>query len=111
MSGRLSRRGFVGGAAALSTAALWPLRPSRAAMAMGFDEARHLLSRASFGATPAEIRSLEALDYAQAVDRLDVDDQVGFDEAAFHPHQEVAASRENCGGTGRASQLANGIFH
>jgi uncharacterized protein (DUF1800 family) len=39
-------------------------------MAMGFDEARHLLSRATFGATPAEIRSLEALDYAQAVDRL-----------------------------------------
>ena len=70
MSGRLSRRGFVGGAAALSTAALWAPRPIRAAMAMGFDEARHLLSRATFGATPTEIRSLEALDYAQAIDRL-----------------------------------------
>ena len=31
-------------------------------------------------------------DLAQAVDRLDVDDQVGFDKAALHPHQEVAAS-------------------
>jgi len=39
-------------------------------MAMGFDEARHLLSRATFGATPAEIRATEALDYAAAVDRL-----------------------------------------
>jgi len=37
---------------------------------MGFDEARHLLSRATFGATPAEIRAVEALDYAAAVDRL-----------------------------------------
>jgi len=37
---------------------------------MGFDEARHLLSRATFGATPAEIAAVEALDYAAAVDRL-----------------------------------------
>jgi len=37
---------------------------------MGFDEARHLLSRATFGATPGEIRAMEALDYAAAVDRL-----------------------------------------
>jgi uncharacterized protein (DUF1800 family) len=37
---------------------------------MGFDEARHLLSRATFGATPAEIRSIETMDYAAAVDRL-----------------------------------------
>jgi uncharacterized protein (DUF1800 family) len=70
MVARLSRRGFVGGAAALSTAALWVPRPSRAAIAMGFDEARHLLSRTTFGATPAEIRAVEALDYATAVDRL-----------------------------------------
>jgi uncharacterized protein (DUF1800 family) len=37
---------------------------------MDFDEARHLLSRTSFGATPAEIRALETQDYASAVDRL-----------------------------------------
>ena len=37
---------------------------------MGFDEARHLLSRTAFGATPAEIRALETLDYTRAVDRL-----------------------------------------
>ena len=40
-------------------------RPGRAATAMGFDEARHLLSRATFGATPAEIRAVEAMDYAR----------------------------------------------
>lgn len=66
----LGRRYFVGGAAALGTVALWPMRPSRAATAMGFDEARHLLSRATFGATPAEVRAVEALDYPAAVDRL-----------------------------------------
>lgn len=70
MVARLSRRGFVGAAAALSTVALWTPRPGSAAMAMGFDEARHLLSRTTFGATPAEIRAMEALDYAAAVDRL-----------------------------------------
>ena len=50
-------------------------------------------------------------DLAQAVDRLDVDDQVGFDKAALHPHQEVAASGENGGRAGRAGQQANGIFY
>ena len=66
---RIGRRGFVGGAAALS-AGLWLPLPGRAASAMDFDEARHLLSRTSFGATPAEIRALEAQDYTSAVDRL-----------------------------------------
>jgi uncharacterized protein (DUF1800 family) len=37
---------------------------------MGSDEARHLLSRATFGATPAEISAVAAMDYAAAVDRL-----------------------------------------
>ncbi len=38
---------------------------------MGFDEARHLLSRATFGATPAEIQAVAAMDYEAAkVDRL-----------------------------------------
>ena len=37
---------------------------------MDFDEARHLLSRTTFGATPAEIRALEAQDFVATVDRL-----------------------------------------
>jgi uncharacterized protein (DUF1800 family) len=37
---------------------------------MGFDEARHLLSRATFGPTPAEIQAAAAMDYDAAVDRL-----------------------------------------
>jgi uncharacterized protein (DUF1800 family) len=37
---------------------------------MGFDDARHLLSRTTFGGTPAEIAALEPLDFASAVDRL-----------------------------------------
>ena len=65
----LGRRYFVGGAAALGTTALWPTRPGRAAT-IGFDEARHLLSRATFGATPAEVQSVAAMDYDAAVDRL-----------------------------------------
>ena len=69
MIGRLGRRGFVGGAAVLS-AAVWAPRLARAASAMGFDDARHLLSRTAFGATPAEIHALESLDYAVAIDRL-----------------------------------------
>ena len=69
MTPGIGRRGFVGGAAALS-AGLWLPLPGRAATAMDFDEARHLLSRTTFGATPAEIRALETQDYAGAVDRL-----------------------------------------
>ena len=73
MSARLGRRSFMGGSAALSVglaSGLWSSRPARAAQAMGFDEARHLLSRTAFGATPAEIHALEAFDYPTAVDRL-----------------------------------------
>ena len=69
MIARLGRRGFVGGAAAVS-AALWLPRTVQAAQAMGFDDARHLLWRTSFGATPAEIEALASIDYATAVDRL-----------------------------------------
>lgn len=78
----LSRRYFAGGAAVLGATALWPMRSSRAATAMGFDEARHLLSRATFGATPAEIRTVEAMDYVAAVDRL---------LATWHPNALTAA--------------------
>jgi len=65
----IGRRGFVGGATALGAGLCLPLS-ARAAQTIDFDEARHLLSRTSFGATPAEIRALEAQDYAAAVDRL-----------------------------------------
>lgn len=69
MTTRLGRRHFVGGTAALS-AALWMPRPGRAASAMGFDVARHLLSRTAFGATPAEIEGLASMDFPAAVERL-----------------------------------------
>jgi uncharacterized protein (DUF1800 family) len=69
MVARFGRRGFMEGAAAFS-AVLWPSLPARSAASMGFDEARHLLSRTSFGVTPAEIREVEILDYPVAIDRL-----------------------------------------
>lgn len=62
----LSRRAFVAGVTIVTTGVAGRARGA----ATEFGEARHLLSRAGFGATPAEIRSLEALDYHQAVDRL-----------------------------------------
>ncbi len=40
------------------------------AMAMGADEARHLLSRTGFGPTPADIADLQGLDYTAAIERL-----------------------------------------
>jgi len=61
------------GAAAFSaglSANLWPAPQASAASAMGFDDARHLLARTSFGVTPAEIRALESIDYSVAVDGL-----------------------------------------
>ena len=77
----LDRRLFVTGAAALAISGGLS-RTARAASAMGFDEARHLLSRAGFGPTPAEIRALEAFDYPAAVDKL---------LAAFQPKAATAA--------------------
>lgn len=75
----LGRRVVVTGAAAL---AIGRLSRGAQATAMGFGEARHLLSRAGFGPTPAEIRALEALDYPAAVDRL---------MAGFQPKAATAA--------------------
>lgn len=69
MAPEIGRRRLLGGAAALS-AGLWLPVAARAATAMDFDDARHLLSRTTFGATPAEIRALEGQDYGVAVDRL-----------------------------------------
>lgn len=45
------------------------LAPARAA-SLGMDDARHLLVRTGFGATPAEIADLAALDRRSAVDRI-----------------------------------------
>ena len=69
MIAHLGRRNFFSGAAGLS-AALWVPRAAWAGAGMGFDDARHLLSRTAFGATPAEIHAVEELDHAAAVDRL-----------------------------------------
>ncbi len=43
---------------------------ARATSAMGFEDARHLLSRTALGATPADILTTQTLDYTAAVDRL-----------------------------------------
>ncbi len=79
MLGALSRRGFIG--TAVATGMLLPQR-GRAAAGMGFDDARHLLARTSFGATPAEIRAVEQLDYAAAVDKV----------LAIKPHAAATAA-------------------
>jgi uncharacterized protein (DUF1800 family) len=73
MSVRLDRRHFLGGAATAATFLSFSpvFSPvARAAQAMGFDEARHLLSRTSFGPIPRDVQSLASLDYGAAVDRL-----------------------------------------
>ena len=69
MMALLNRRDFLSGAASISAALSVP-QPARASQAMGFDEARHLLSRTAFGATPSDIHAFEGLDFATAVDRL-----------------------------------------
>jgi uncharacterized protein (DUF1800 family) len=69
MNFRLDRRRFIGGAVS-AAAVLSAPGIGRAAQAMGFDEARHLLSRTSFGPTPADVQPLASLDYGAAVDRL-----------------------------------------
>jgi len=117
MAARLGRRGFVGGAAVLSTAALWAPRPGRAAIAMGFDEARHLLSRVTFGATPAEIRAVEALDYAAAVDRLLVARQANaltpapawVSEGPAELREAQKASREKKGVHGKPLEIVRPV--
>jgi len=63
------RRHFLSRTAAVVASAPWTWS-ARAASPIGFDEARHLLSRTSFGVTLEHIRSIEALDYGTAVDRL-----------------------------------------
>ncbi len=108
MSTRLGRRGFMEAAAAFSagmSANLWMAPPARAASAMGFDDARHLLARTSFGVTPAEIRALESIDYPVAVDRLlDSPRRVAISSAPAW----VGRDRQNCaGGSGRPRRSAS----
>jgi uncharacterized protein (DUF1800 family) len=118
MSTRLGRRGFVGGAAALSaglSTGLWSVVPARAASAMGFDDARHLLSRTSFGVTPAEIHALEALDYTAAVDRLLADprresitlapDWIGMGPAELQGRQKAAEAQRKEGVDGKKLEV------
>ncbi|MBS0538252.1 MAG: DUF1800 domain-containing protein [Proteobacteria bacterium] len=69
MMTRLDRRRFLGGAASLAGFLSVP-NLARASQSMGFDEARHLLLRTSFGPTPSDIQALASMDYAAAVDRL-----------------------------------------
>jgi uncharacterized protein (DUF1800 family) len=59
----------MGGATLLALAPPSML-PVSAAQSMGFEEARHLASRTSFGVTPAQIHMLEALEYETAIDQL-----------------------------------------
>lgn len=114
MSTRLGRRGFVGGATALSASlstGLGSTRPARAASAMGFDDARHLLSRTSFGMTPAEIRALEVVDHSTAVDRLLADtrreamtpapDWIGLGLAEVQRRQQAAEAERKKGVDGK----------
>ena len=51
----ISRRTFLAGAVATSVGAPLIARPGFAASPMGFEEARHLLARTTFGAAPSEI--------------------------------------------------------
>jgi uncharacterized protein (DUF1800 family) len=69
MSLLIHRRHFIGGAASAALTSGGG-RSAYAAQAMGFDEARHVVSRTSFGVTPARIRSLEPLAYDAAIDGL-----------------------------------------
>ncbi len=73
MIARLSRRGLLGGLGGGATALCmvgWLPPAARATSAMGFEEARHLLSRTALGATPADILKTQTLDYTAAVDGL-----------------------------------------
>ncbi len=119
MSVRLGRRRFVGGGAALSAglaSGLLSTRPAHAALAMGFDEARHLLSRTSFGVTPAEIRALEPLDYAEAVDRLlasprreavtPAPEWIGMGPAELKGRQRAAEAERKKGIDGKKLEIA-----
>ncbi|MDP3242787.1 MAG: hypothetical protein Q8M69_20395, partial [Reyranella sp.] len=91
------------------------MAPARATLAMGFDDARHLLSRTSFGMTPAEIRSLETVAYASAVDRLltnprreamtPAPDWIGMGPAELQRRQKAAETQRKQGIDGKALEV------
>jgi uncharacterized protein (DUF1800 family) len=64
-----ARRAAGGGLRAVLAGALLLAWGAAFAQAMGEDDARHLLNRLQFGATPAEVRDAARLSRAQAVDR------------------------------------------
>ena len=70
MPKRLLRRHFVVGGATMLAVASQRSGAANAAQAMGFDEARHVVSRTSFGVTPARVREMEPLAYDVAIDGL-----------------------------------------
>ena len=118
MNVRLGRRGFVRGSVALSAAlapGLWSTTPLRADTAIGFDGARHLLSRTSFGVTPAEIKAFEALDYAGAVERLlanprrdavtPAPDWIGMGPAELQRRQKAAEAERRSGANGKKLEV------
>lgn len=69
MTKQMSRRSFVSGVALAGASFAFP-NFAAAAPAMGFDEARHLLSRTSFGIMPSEVHKLESAPYETALDRI-----------------------------------------
>jgi uncharacterized protein (DUF1800 family) len=69
MMKHLGRRGFIGSLAVLGMGAYVP-QHAVATQAMGFDEARHLLSRTSFGILPTEVQSIATLPYQTVVDQM-----------------------------------------
>jgi uncharacterized protein (DUF1800 family) len=118
MSPCLGRRGFVGGTAALAAGfagGLWSGTSAQAASAMGFDEARHLLSRTSFGATPAEVHALETVDYATAIGRLltnprrgaetPAPDWIGMGPGELQLRQKAAEAQRRQGVDGRNPEV------
>ena len=120
-AGRHQRRHAVGrrrGVAKIANDGAAPLHLFRADQPGRLDHARPCLLQGSVlsqdgardsGADAEALRRFT--DFAQALDRLDVDDQVRLDEAALHSHQEVAASGEDCSRAGRSGDQCHGIFH
>lgn len=119
MSARLGRRSFVGGGVALSAglaAGLLSAGPVRASSGTSFDEARHLLSRTAFGVTPAEVRALEAIDYAAAVDRLlanprreaatPAPEWIGMGPSELQRRQRAAEAERKQGSDGKKLEVA-----
>ena len=77
----------------------WVAWPAAASKGMGFDEARHLLGRASFGANYATLQEYAGLDREHAVQRLMADDgklmrAPAWTQAAFQSSGKVASFSE-----------------